>query len=75
MQRSYPGVVGGTQGDTHLVGQLGHVQVTRTERVRLDETAELQGIVWRVESNVVMICLNYSLVYVILPIISSGKVT
>ena len=69
MQDGYSGVVSGAQGDTDFVGQLGDVAVTGTEGVRLEETAELQGIVWIVMSWFVSISRN------ILPILSSGKVT
>ena len=54
VQDSHPGIVSETQGNTSFVGELGHIAVTRTERVRLDETAELQGVVWKVYH--VMLC-------------------
>ena len=47
MKHCHPGVVRETQGNTEFVGEQGHGQVTRTEGLRLDETAEVEGIVWR----------------------------
>ena len=48
MQDSNPGIVRETERNTGFVRQQGHIAVAGTEGVRLDETAKLQGIVWKV---------------------------
>ena len=50
MKYSHPGIVRETEGNTHFVGQQRHIAVTGTEGVRFDETAKLQGIVWKVDN-------------------------